>query len=831
MLWRLTKWTVGIVATFMLLGMVGAVFTVWHFSKDLPDARQLRDYAPPVTTRIYAADGQLVGEFAEQNRIFIPIDQVPERVVEAFIAAEDQRFFEHTGVDFLGILRTVSGHLLRGERLVGASTITQQVAKNFLVGDEHSVERKIREAILAFRIEELFNKDHILELYLNEIYMGRGTYGVASAALNYFGKALNELTVAEVAFLAGLPQAPSNFEPERNNERAVRRRDYVIGRMLADGYITGEEAEIAYATPLEAIRRDPFDLVPADFFVEEVRRELISEYGSSGLYRGGLSVRTTLDPELQRHADNALRFGLIEYDRRHGYRGPIAVMENFDGWPDQLAAIGQPEGAGDWQLAVVLEIEGEVAQLGFADRRRGLIGMPGVEWARPWRENQQVGNPPSRVTDVLAKGDVILVSPRDAEAVAAYDAAFARRAAAQEGDEEVVLPDPPPYRLEQIPDIGGGIVVMDPHTGRVLAMSGGYDYEMSEFNRATQAQRQPGSAFKPFVYLAALDDGFTPASIVLDTPFVLDQGPGMAQYRPGNYSGQYYGPLTLRVGLEKSRNLMTVRLAYTVGMDRISQYARLFGVDDNMQPYLSMALGAGETTVLRMVGGYSQIVNGGRHITPTFIDRIQDRYGYTLPQSRQDQRVCTTCAAESYDGGSMPILPDGRQQIADPRTTFQVVHMLRGVVTHGTAGRLGAALPGIPIGGKTGTTNDEKDAWFIGFTPDMVVGAYVGFDQPRHLGPGEAGGRSAMPIVQSFFEQALAGTDPVDFRVPEGLVFVSVDRDTGLASTSGNTVYEGFIPGTEPTETQHSPRSSVVEVSATGGATADDILTGSGGLY
>jgi penicillin-binding protein 1A len=670
MLWRLTKWMVGLIASVVLLGMIGAVFTVWHFSKDLPEPATLRDYSPPVTTRIYAANGQLIGEYYEQNRIFIPIDQVPDRVIQAFISAEDQRFFEHTGVDFLGILRSVGGHLLYGERLVGASTITQQVAKNFLVGDEHSVERKIREAILSFRIEEMFSKEHILELYLNEIYMGRGTYGVASAALNYFGKALNELTVAEAAFLAGLPQAPSTYDPDRNHDKALNRRNYVIGRMLEEGYITGAEAEVAYATPLQTIRRNPFNVVPADYFVEEVRRELMDEYGAAGLYRGGLTVRTTLDPQLQAYAHEALRYGLIEYDRRHGYRGPVAQLENFDNWPDQLAAIERPKGAGDWELAVVLEVDAELGQLGFADRRRGLIGMPGVEWARPWRENQQVGNPPGRVTDVLAKGDVILVSPRNPEAAAAYAEAFARRAAG----EEVELPDPPAYRLEQIPDVSGGIAVMDPHTGRVLAMSGGFSFEMSEFNRATQALRQPGSAFKPFVYLAALDDGFTPASIVLDTPFVLDQGPGMAQYRPGNYSGEFYGPLTLRQGLEKSRNLMTVRLAYTVGMDRISQYARLFGIDDNMQPYLSMALGAGETTVLRMVRGYSQLVNGGRHITPTFIDRIQDRYGYTLPGSRQDQRVCAECSAATYDGGSMPILPDARQQIADPRTTFQVVH-------------------------------------------------------------------------------------------------------------------------------------------------------------
>lgn len=825
MLWRLTKWTVGLLSTFVLLGMIGAVFVIWHFSKDLPDARQLRDYAPDVTTRVYAADGELVGEFSDQNRIFVPIEQVPDTVIHAFTAAEDQRFYEHTGVDFVGVMRAVYTHLLRGERLVGASTITQQVAKNFLVGDERSVDRKIREAILAFRIEELFSKDEILELYLNEIPFGGRIYGVASASLNYFDKPLNELTVAEAAYLAALPKAPTRLS--RDIDLATERRNYVIGRMLEDGTITGGEAEIAYATPIETVDRDPSDSVPGQYFVEEVRRQLVEEFGEETYRTAGLTVRTTLDPVMQHYADEALRRGLVEYDRRHGYRGPIATLENFDNWPDQLAAIDTPAGAGTWELAVVLEVDGELGQLGFADRRRGLIGMRGLDWAAPARDNQQIGPAPSQVTDVLEKGDVILVSPRDEEAVAAYVAAFERRV----DGEEIELPEAPPYRLEQIPEIGGGIVVMDPHTGRVLAMSGGYDFGMSEFNRATQAYRQPGSSFKPFVYLAALDDGFTPASIVLDSPFVLDQGPGMAQYRPDNYSGQYYGPLPLRVGLEKSRNLMTVRLAYTVGMDRITQYARLFGIDEDMEPYLSMALGAGETTVLRMVGAYSQIVNGGRHITPTLIDRIQDRYGYTLPDSRSDQRLCAGCVADSYEGGPMPTLPDARQQIADPRTTFQIVHMLRGVVQRGTAGRLGGALPNYPLGGKTGTTNDDKDTWFIGFTPDLVVGAYAGFDTPRHLGPGEAGGRTALPIVQHFFEAQLAGTEPVEFRPPEGLTFVSVDRATGLLSAGGDMVYEAFIPGTEPTETQHSPRSAVVEVSATGGSSVDDIMTGSGGLY
>ncbi len=841
---RVLRWIVGLFATFALLGLIGAVTVVWYYSRDLPDASQLATYEPPVVTRIYAGDGQLLRELALEGnrRTFVPVEQIPELVKNAFIAAEDQRFREHSGVDFMGVIRAIQQNLQNygsGQRLIGASTITQQVAKNFLTGDEDSIERKIREALLAFRIEEYFSKDHILELYLNEIYFGRRSSGVAAAALNYFGKSLNELTAGEAAYLAGIIKGPENYRPDRYMDAALERRDYVLGRMLEDGYITGAEAQVAIDAPLVVVDRDPSADVPAGYFAEEVRRELVARFAAEGgaeyVNAAGLSVRTTLDPYYQELAHAALRTGLLEYDRRHGYRGPIAQLENFDNWPAQLAEIGTPDGAGDWRLAVVLEINDEVADLGFLNRERGLIGMPGVDWAAPTLENQRVGNAPSRVTQVLEKGDVILVSPRDPEAAAAYAEAFVdyRAALAEAGeDEEVPAPEPPAYKLEQIPNVGGGIVVMDPHTGRVLAMSGGYDYEMSEFNRATQAMRQPGSSFKPFVYLAALDDGFTPASIVLDAPFVLDLGPGAADYRPENYNGQFYGPLPLRVGLERSLNLMTVRLAYTVGLDRITDYARVFGIDENMEPFMSMALGAGETTVARLVGAYSQLVNGGRYVTPTLIDRIQDRYGHTLPGSRQDTRVCGACRADTYEGQEMPLLPDGRAQIADSRTTFQVVHMLQGVVQRGTASRLGQALPGVPMGGKTGTTDNGYDAWFVGFTPDLVVGAYVGFDQPRTLGPGEAGGRTALPVVREFLVAALDGQAHPDFRPPQGLNFVPVDRATGLrVDGGGDVVYEAFIPGTEPTDTHHAPRSAVVEVSASGPPSAEQIETGTGGLY
>ena len=781
----LLRWLVVILVAVVILSIGGAgtgLYAFWYFGHTLPDHKQLADYEPPVMTRVYAGDGRLLVEYAVERRVFVPVEAIPRRVLHAFIAAEDQHFYSHEGVDPVGILRAVLTNvrnLGRGRRLVGASTITQQVAQNFLLNKEVSLRRKIREAILAMRMERAFTKDRILELYLNEIYLGFGSYGVAAAALNYFNKSLDELTIAEAAFLAALPKGPNNYHPIKRPDAARARRDYVVGRMLDDGYISWTEAELAKAAPVVVRRPEATETAVADYFAEEVRRELVGRYGENALYEGGLSVRTTVDPRLQRIADRALREGLRVYDRRHGRRGPVARMDVFADWPARLAEVVPPNGIGNWRLAVVLELTADRADIGFVDAARGIIPVAELKWARAWREGQKLGPAVAAPADVLEIGDVIMVEPVNTDA---------------EG-----LPYPAnSHALRQIPAIGGAIVALDPHTGRVLAMSGGYSYRLSEFNRATQARRQPGSAFKPFVYMAALDSGFTPSTLVLDAPFVIDQGAGLGKWKPANYTNRFYGPAPMRLGVEKSRNLMTVRLAQTVGMDRVKSYAERFGVVDRLPEHLSMALGAGETTLLRLSTAYAMIVNGGRRIVPTLIDRVQDRYGRTI--FRHDQRACDFCQTLAWADQSAPRLPDLREQVVAADTAYQMVSMLRGVILRGTGRRISQIRR--PLAGKTGTTNDNYDTWFIGFSPDLVVGVFAGFDHPRSLGERETGSSVAAPIFKSFMEDALADQPTVPFRIPDGILLVRVNPETGLPARAGDkrVLLEAFKPGTVPTE-------------------------------
>jgi len=773
----------------MLLGglaaAAGAGYLFYTFGRDLPEYKQLAGYEPPTVTRVHAGDGRLLVEYATEKRVFVPIEAIPRRVLNAFLSAEDKNFYQHPGVDFLSVLRAAITNLVNlgsDKRPVGASTITQQVAKNFLLSNELSFERKIREALLAFRIEQAFTKDQIFELYINEIYLGFGSYGAAAAALNYFNKSLDELTIAESAYLAALPKAPNNYHPLRRHEAAVARRDWVIGRMLEDGHINQAEAAVARAEPLVVRPRDPTEIVAADYFAEEVRRELIGLYGDENLYGGGLSVRTTLDPRLQVIADRALRKGLIAYDRRHGWRGPVAHLDlEAEDWRAVLAQVEPPEGAGAWRLALVLGLSGDKAQIGLADGREGSIPMAELTWARPWIKDQRVGAKPKSPAEVLAKGDVVLV-----EAVA-------------EDREGQAYPEAS-YALRQMPAIEGGIVAMDPHTGRVLAMTGGFSYERSEFNRVTQAQRQPGSAFKPVVYLSALDSGFTPATIVLDAPFVIDQGAGLGKWKPANYTKEFYGPTPMRVGIEKSRNLMTVRLAQTVGMEKVVDTAKRLGVIDSMPPLLSMALGAVETTLLRLTTAYAMLVNGGKRIEPTVIDRIQDRHGLTI--YRHDQRECPNCRVAYWDGQRVPELPDNREQVADPRSAYQVVSMLQGVVLRGTGRRI--AELGKPLAGKTGTTNDSLDTWFIGFSPDLAVGVFVGFDEPRTLGPKETGSSVSAPIFKDFMRVALEGAPAIPFRIPPGIRLVRINADTGQIAQASDqhVILEAFQPDNVPSGKQ-----------------------------
>ena len=771
--------TLGIVlGSIVLLAALagGAIaFVFFHYGRDLPDHNQLAAYEPPVMTRVHAGDGRLLAEHARERRLFVPLAAMPRRVIQAFLAAEDKAFFEHFGIDPLSVANAVVTNLvnLGGDRRpVGASTITQQVAKNFLLSGELSFSRKFKEAILAMRIEDAFTKDRILELYLNEIYLGAGSYGVAAAALNYFDRSLNDLSLEEIAYLAALPKAPNNYHPVRKREAAVARRNWVLDQMVANGAVGAGAAEAAMKAPLRTRERAPETYVEAPHFAEEVRRWLQAHYGDDMLYEGGLSVRTTIDPALQAVADRALRDGLVAYDTRRGWRGPLAQIDPAGDWQQALTADELSPVPTPWRLAAVLAVEPGHADIGFADGRRGTIALDDLSWAREARRRSRLGPEVTAAHQVLSAGDVVPVEPL----------------ADREGA----------YALRQIPAVSGALVALDPHTGRVLALVGGFDFATSEFDRATQARRQPGSAFKPFVYLAALDNGYTPASIVLDAPVVIDQGEHLRKWKPENYTERFYGPSTLRVGLEESRNLMTLRVAQDIGMETVADYAARFGLHPDLPELPSAALGALETTPLDLAVAYAMLVNGGRSIEPAFIERIQDRNGRTI--YRRDARGCDGCRPGAWQHQLPPALRDVRPVIADARTAYQVVSMLEGAVQRGTGralSKLGAA-----VGGKTGTTNEFRDAWFVGFTPDLVAAAYVGYDQPQSLGRKESGGRVAAPIVRDFLAAALADKPAVPFRVPPGIRFVRIERETGSLPGTGNddVIVEAFLPGTEPTQ-------------------------------
>jgi penicillin-binding protein 1A len=757
-------------------GIVAGLF--WHFSHGLPDHKQLADYQPATVSRLYASDGRLLAEYAREKRVFVPVAAMPKRLLEAFVAAEDQRFFSHPGVDFVGVLRAVIANLTNpGRRPEGASGITQQVAKNFLLTNQATLARKIREAILAFRIEETYSKERILELYLNEIYLGAGNYGVAQAAINYFDRSLDELTLSELAYLAGLPKAPNRYSIARNEKEAYARRDYVLGRMLEDGYITSAEMQQARTEKLQLRRRSATEVVQADFFAEEVRRNLLAAYGEKGLYEGGLTVSTTLDPAMQTVADNALRDGLIAYDRRHGWRGAYAKIPDMSVWEEEFARIAQRRplfGPASWQLAVVIKIEPQAVQLAGLTDGEGTLPFAEMSWAAPNLPEQRLGVPPRSPKDVVSVGDVIVV---EKVAMGANNKPY----------------PPKTYALRQVPNVEGGVVIMDTQTGRVLAMSGGWSYGRSQFNRAVQAARQPGSSFKPFVYLAAMDAGFSPASIVLDAPFSYDPGYGQPIWSPRNYGGDFLGPMTLQRALELSRNLVTVRLAQQTGMKRVAEVAKEFGVVDTMHYYLPLALGAGETTLLRMTMAYAMLANGALEITPSLVDRVQDRNGKTV--YRHEPRACRGCGEQAgAQRGAKPAAPeivDPRKPFHDPASVYQIAHMLQGVTVRGTAGRL--AVLGRPIMGKTGTTNDARDNWFLGSTPDITIGIYIGFDEPKTLGHSnlETGGGNAAPIYEAIAKEIFKGKPPTPFRIPPGLRLVKW-------SYEGGTIDEVFKPGTEP---------------------------------
>ncbi|MDR3512876.1 MAG: penicillin-binding protein 1A [Caulobacteraceae bacterium] len=724
-------------------GFALAVYAAWLFH-DMPDASELVDYRPPTATRVYAWDGTLIGEFSQERRIFVPYDQIPPQLVHAFLAAEDHNFFEHGGVDPVGMARAMGKNVInlaQGRRLEGGSTITQQVAKNVLLTNEATFGRKLKEAILAQRIEQTLTKEHILELYLNEIWLGYRSYGVGAAAYNYFGKPLSELDLAESAYLAALPKGPDNYQPVRNKAAAIRRRNWVLGQMADMGWVSRAQAEAAMKEDL-VVQQAPIRARyhDADYFVEEVRQRALLTLGPK-LNQGGYYMRTTLDPRLQTAAREALMKGLENYDHRHGWRGAWGHVDSTQGWQKAAQAKSPPSERRGWRAALVVSAEGGSVRVSPIDgQAEGALDGADVAWARAGKG--------------LKTGDLIFVEPTG----------------------------PGRYGLRQVPVVNGALVAIEPRSGRTLAMVGGYSFSLSNFNRATQAMRQPGSSFKPFVYATALENGYTPASTVVDGPITLPGALPGQTWSPENYHKGFMGSQPLRRGLELSLNTMTVRLAMGVGMPKIVDMAKRAGVVDNMDPVLAMALGAGETTPFRMTAAYSAFINGGRRINPHLIEVVEDTDG--RPVLNADQRPCQRCDAP-FDGQESPRVAETGPQVMDPITAYQITTMLEGVVQRGTAYQ--AHILGRPVGGKTGTTNDFRSAWFVGFTPDIVVGVFVGFDDNRSLGQNETGAVDAVPIFIDFMQTALADTPVRDFTPPK-------DVKWGMV----NGIREAFRPGTEP---------------------------------
>ncbi|MBF9041812.1 PBP1A family penicillin-binding protein [Rhodobacterales bacterium HKCCE4037] len=781
--------TIGLV--FAALGVGGLIFM---YSRGLPDHETLANYTPPTISRIYSRQGMIVDEFASERRLFTPAEEIPDLVAHAFVSAEDRNFYNHAGYDPRAIAAAfVEAIRSRGRDVRGASTITQQVMKNFLLDGSRTVERKVREIILAARIERSLSKDRILELYLNEIFLGQNSYGVTAAAQTYFNATLEDLTLEQVAYLAALPQAPSNFHPVNDYERAVSRRNYVLREMYENGYISEADMEAAQAAPLETVQGghiEAFRLTrpPRNYFTDEIRRQLSAEYGADEFFSGGYAVRSTMDEGLQEVAEIALRRALERYDRNLGvWRGAYTTIdpaELGDGdeetWRAALAAADIPRDIDGWFAAVVLEVGDSSARIGIEgveeDEDGHFIPAEDVTWARPLNEDGSRGSTARVAGDLLSVGDVVHV-----------------RRMTRDSDGEFMR-----WTLRQIPEVQGGFMAMDVHTGRVLAMQGGFSYQHSSFNRATQATRQPGSSFKPFVYAAALDSGYSPNTIVIDAPIEVQTGEGI--WRPQNASNQFYGPSPLRTGIERSRNLMTVRLAQEVGMETVARYAERFGVYDEMQPFLANSLGSQETTLFRMVAAYAMFANGGERVEPTLVDRIQNRYGETV--YRHDQRLCPDCEVASIEPGLAPRIVSTRERVMDPITAYQLTSMMRGVVQRGTAS--GSVNLPVPTAGKTGTTNEARDVWFVGFTSNIAAGCYIGYDQPEPLGRGASGGGMCGPVFQEFMLEAIQEYGGGDFPVPEGGQFFPIDRYSGARLPAGSSgehvVYELFREGEEPYE-------------------------------
>ena len=775
----------------LTLGLIFAALTVggifYMYSRDLPSHESLAQYTPPTISRIYSGEGQIIDEFAQERRLFVAGEDIPDLVKHAFVSAEDKNFYTHHGYDTRSMLAAfVEAVQSRGASMRGASTITQQVMKNFLLDGSRSVERKIKEIILATRLEATLSKDKILELYLNEIFLGKNSYGVAAAAQTYFNKPLTELAPHEAAMLAAMPQAPGKYDPVTNKDRVTERRNYVLREMWQNGYID----EAAYLSekemPLRSVQNGDFEafreaLPPRDYFTDEIRRQLSGTFGEEEFFTGGLTIRATVDADLQAAAAAALRKELEKYDRDQGvWRGtgqilPVDLLGSETAWREALGALDLPRDVATWFPAVVLAVGESDARIGIEgvaeDEDGNFIPAEDVIWARKQLAEGELGRRAQVAGDLLAVGEVVLV-----RAVTNEDGTFKR------------------WSLRQIPEVQGAFMAMDVNSGRVLAMQGGFSYQDSVFNRTTQATRQPGSSFKPFVYAAALDSGFTPATIVVDAPIEIDTPQGL--WTPKNASGRFYGPTPLRTGIEQSRNLMTVRIAQEIGMQTVAGYAERFGVYDRLGPFLANALGAQETTLFKMVAAYAMFANGGERVEPTLVDRVQDRFGHTI--YRHDQRICETCDQDELAQGEGVKITSNRERVMNAITAYQLTSMLEGVVQRGTAS--GIDLP-VPVAGKTGTTNDSKDVWFIGYTSNIVAGCYIGYDQPRTMA-GASGGGFCGPVFQEFMTEAIKDYGGGKFAVPPGGYFIKIDRFTGALlpedATGDNVVAEYFRDGEQP---------------------------------
>jgi penicillin-binding protein 1A len=761
---------------------IGGIF--WVFSDGLPSPDSLSKYTPPTISRIYSGEGRIIDEFAQERRLFVPSQDIPDLVKNAFVSAEDKHFYTHRGYDVTGMAAALRDAVTsRGANLRGASTITQQVMKNFLLDGSRSVERKVKELILATRLESTLSKDKILELYLNEIFLGQNSYGVAAAAQTYFNKSLEQLTPHEAATLAAMPKAPSDYHPVTNRDRLLERRNYVLNEMQQNGYLTPAEAEAEKNAPLLSVQNGDFpafrqSLPPRDYFTDEIRRQLSGSFGEAEFFGGGLTIRATVDAELQKIAARALQRGLEKYDRNQGlWRGtsktlPAEVLGDETAWRKALSEVTDlPRDVEGWRAAVVLDLEGDGARLGIEGQidQDPIVPARDVTWARKLNADGTRGRQARSPADLLNIGDVVMT-----RAVFKEDGSFDH------------------WSLRQVPEVQGAFMSMDVNTGRVMAMQGGFSYQSSVFNRATQATRQPGSSFKPFVYAAALDSGFTPATIVVDAPIEVQTPQGL--WTPKNSSNKFYGPTPLRTGIEQSRNLMTVRIAQEISMETVAQYAERFGVYSPMDPFLANALGAQESTLFKMVAAYAMFANGGERVEPTLVDRVQDRFGQTT--YRHDKRDCLDCNAPRLASGTALTINSNRERVMNAITAYQLTSMMEGVVRRGSGS--GVRLP-VPVAGKTGTTNDAKDVWFIGYTSNLVAGCYLGFDQPRSLGPGAFGGTLCVPIFQEFMSEAIKRFGGTNFEVPPGGYFQKVDRFTGALlgpdATGDNVIAEYFRDG------------------------------------